>query len=591
MGRKARLLVSAAAGWVKVVVLLPGLAGGQNGSAQIAEGRVTDSQLGQLLEARCAACHAGENRVVAKFDVGDFPGLSPRYLSPGRLEDSRLWQRIESGEMPPPRAEPLTHLEKQNIKRWLENAPPEGPVAASAADPSKPDPSRTEPDTSSPSRPQPPPDGKQGPRDIVRTIEGDSRFKILERWAKQLEIDAGLRDAVSNYTIFAPTDEAIQKLGARNLAALTQDDGLLLDLLINHANLSGGLSLGNLLDAGAVTAQSAAEHKVRRDRNGVVWLGQSRIVESLDCSNGVVHVIDAVLVPPGVADRLPDPLVDAVVSIEPYVGEMVPLPAGRFLMGSPPHEPDRAPNEGPQHEVHLSPFKIGRYEITRGVYRQVMDADPSEPDLPGMEKTPREHPVQRVSWYDAVRFCNKLSALCDYPPYYRIEPDDGSKPAVSIIDPRGLGFRLLTEAEWEYACRAGQQGTFCFGDDASLLEEYGWTFKNAGPRGDRQPVGKKRANNYGLYDMHGNVYEWCWDYYAPSYDLAAAVDPRGPEAGGERVIRGGSWFWKAAYARSAARDKRVPEYRHSSIGFRVARNIPPENSDAGRGFRALLKRD
>jgi len=209
------------------------------------------------------------------------------------------------------------------------------------------------------------------------------------------------------------------------------------------------------------------------------------------------------------------------------------IPAGTFMMG-----------EGKTaHKVTLTQsFYLGQYEVTQEQYEKVMGRNPS--NFKG-----GQNPVEQAHWNDAVEFCRKLSALA------------AEKKA-------GYVYRLPTEAEWEYACRAGTTTTYSFGDSESELGDYGWYGGNSGYRS--HPVGGKKPNGWGLYDMHGNVYEWCQDYYAEDYyGKPPVVDPRGPTGGRYRVIRSGSWRYIASFTRSAKRGKDPPSRRHYNLGFRV----------------------
>jgi formylglycine-generating enzyme required for sulfatase activity len=182
-------------------------------------------------------------------------------------------------------------------------------------------------------------------------------------------------------------------------------------------------------------------------------------------------------------------------------------------------------------------------------------------------------PVNRVSWFDAVTFCNMVSESAGLKPCYRIQGE-----TVEWVGSEG--YRLPTEAEWEYACRAGSQTRWCFGDDEGNLGEYAWYNANADAP---QPVERKRANVWGLYDMHGNVWEWCWDWEAeypelpPRYSLA---DPRGPGQGTLRVLRGGSFEYEAGHVRCADRLANWPADRGRNWGFRCVRSagVPDSNS-------------
>ena len=171
-------------------------------------------------------------------------------------------------------------------------------------------------------------------------------------------------------------------------------------------------------------------------------------------------------------------------------------------------------------------------------------------------------PVECVSWYDAVRWCNAASALAGLTAAYRI--GQGDEPEVANI-PDATGFRLPTEAEWEYASRAGTTTRYWFGDDEGALPMHGWFRGNSGA--ETHPVGEKPANRWGLHDVHGNVWEWC-DDGKRTYSAAAAADPAGERLSG-RVMRGGSYGNSAVLCRSACRCRRGPDVRDWDQGFRV----------------------
>jgi formylglycine-generating enzyme required for sulfatase activity/serine/threonine protein kinase len=210
------------------------------------------------------------------------------------------------------------------------------------------------------------------------------------------------------------------------------------------------------------------------------------------------------------------------------------LPGGTFTMG----DGDDA------HQVTLTkPFGLGVYEVTQQQYEKVMGKNPSKFKAP-------QNPVEQVIWNDAVEFCRKLSDL----------PSEKS---------RGYVYRLPTEAEWEYACRAGTTTKYSFGDSESQLGDYGWYDKNS--RKTTHPVGGKKPNPWGLYDMHGNVYEWCQDR-SGIYPSGSTTDPTGAASGSDRVIRGGSWNLNSVHCRSAYRFGLTPVHRHYYLGFRVLRS-------------------
>jgi formylglycine-generating enzyme required for sulfatase activity len=210
-----------------------------------------------------------------------------------------------------------------------------------------------------------------------------------------------------------------------------------------------------------------------------------------------------------------------------------PLLGGTFTMGQEEHAV----------EVTLTnAFELGVYEVTQKQYEAVMGTNPSQFKGP-------QNPVERVSWDDAVEFCRKLSAL----------------PAEKKA---GYVYRLPTEAEWECACRAGTTTAYSFGDSDSELGDYAWYNENS--VNTTHPVGGKKPNPWGLYDMHGNVFEWCQDWYG-DYPSGAVTDPTGAASGSRRVLRGGSFNFHSSNVRSAYRFLSLPVSRSFPYGFRPAR--------------------
>ncbi|MGP0062790.1 MAG: formylglycine-generating enzyme family protein [Isosphaeraceae bacterium] len=235
------------------------------------------------------------------------------------------------------------------------------------------------------------------------------------------------------------------------------------------------------------------------------------------------------------------------------------IPAGEFWMGSPDGDDEAFDDEKPRHKVRISEaFYLGATPVTQSQYRAVTGKSPSR--LHGRP----ENPVESVSWYDATQFCNKLSMKEGLAPYYAIP----ASTRVRIVG--GPGYRLPTEAEWEYACRAGTETRYCFGDGEPGLGEYAWYSANS--EGHPWPVGQKRPNAWGLYDMHGNVWEWCWDRYEEGYyQNSPEDDPLGAEEALRRVFRGGCWNDKPRDVRSAARYSYALRYNY--LGFRIARGL------------------
>lgn len=268
----------------------------------------------------------------------------------------------------------------------------------------------------------------------------------------------------------------------------------------------------------------------------------------------------------------------------------VPVPAGEFVMGAPKGQAGRRPDEA-QHKVRIGrPFLIGVHEVTQEEYQKVTETNPSgfaatgesRDRVKGVET--KRFPVESVSWFDAVEFCNRLSALDGHEPYYKVadaKRESGSVVAATVTVLGGHGYRLPTEAEWEYACRAGGTRAFHFGDfntgrQANLKPSasaggYGgppaWT-----PHNRPVPVGSYKPSRWTLFDTHGNVGEWCGDWYDKDYYAAAPEgDPPGPDKGTQRVVRGGSWMVAEESGRSASRLALAPGERKDYVGFRVAR--------------------
>jgi formylglycine-generating enzyme required for sulfatase activity len=238
--------------------------------------------------------------------------------------------------------------------------------------------------------------------------------------------------------------------------------------------------------------------------------------------------------------------------------EMVAIPAGDFLMGDDTGESD----EKPAHKVRVSSFYMDRCEVTQKAFESLMGRNPAKFIGP-------DRPVERVSWLGAVQYCNMRSLR------------EGLK---ACYDPKTLqcdfaadGYRLPTEAEWEYACRAAAATRYSFGNDDGQLGRFAWLKSNSDKA--THPVKQKGPNPWGLYDMHGNVAEWCNDFYAEGYPAGEAADPRGPASGKERVLRGGSWATSADACRSSARAAEAPGFAdvcfgYEAYGFRCVRRAP-----------------
>jgi formylglycine-generating enzyme required for sulfatase activity/predicted Ser/Thr protein kinase len=250
-------------------------------------------------------------------------------------------------------------------------------------------------------------------------------------------------------------------------------------------------------------------------------------------SNMLVEMNPVVKSPPVVAETPQSGGNNPRQSLEP---EMVFVQGGTFTMGSPISEPERSSNEV-QHQVTVSSFQIGKYEVTQGQWKAVMG------DNPSYYKKGDNYPVENVSWDDIQTYLQKLNAAT------------------------GKNYRLPTEAEWEYASRGGNRSNGYIYSGSNNIDNVAWYMDNSGS--STHPVGQKSPNELGIYDMSGNVWEWCSDWYG-SYSTSAQTNPKGPSSGSYRVYRGGSWHFNAKYCRSANRFINVPGSRNYFLGFRVA---------------------
>jgi len=239
--------------------------------------------------------------------------------------------------------------------------------------------------------------------------------------------------------------------------------------------------------------------------------------------------------------------------------EMVLVPAGRFEMGSHSGQTDQSP----VHTVWVGAFLMARYETTQEQYGRLVLGNPSHFKGP-------DRPVEQVSWADAALYCNKLSGAEGLEPCYNEETAECNFEAD--------GYRLPTEAEWEYACRAGTNGPYHFGGDARRLKQYAWFAGNSSNK--THAVGQKKPNPWGLFDLHGNVAEWCNDVYDKDYyKVSPEKNPRGPAEGEKYVLRGGAWNSSSQACRPAGRVGEDPGFQDAcfardAIGFRCVRNAP-----------------
>ncbi|MEZ6139748.1 MAG: SUMF1/EgtB/PvdO family nonheme iron enzyme [Zavarzinella sp.] len=257
---------------------------------------------------------------------------------------------------------------------------------------------------------------------------------------------------------------------------------------------------------------------------------------------------------------------------------------GKFQMGTPPGAPDRQQDEG-LHEVELTKhILVGKYEVTQEEFEKVMGYNPSH--FIQDQKIAKKLPVEKVSWFDALEYCNKLCAAEKLAPYYElknIQRDGKQIIAAEIKVLGGNGYRLPTEAEWEFFCRAGTTTPYFFGNGNTGTESNVKSKQVAGAYGISSgwnspnktvQVGHYLPNDFGIHEVHGNVAEWVFDWYDKNYyNTSPKIDPTGPPDGKAKCVRGGSWMMDQALARSSARYSLTPDERKHFVGFRVVRNF------------------
>jgi formylglycine-generating enzyme required for sulfatase activity len=267
-------------------------------------------------------------------------------------------------------------------------------------------------------------------------------------------------------------------------------------------------------------------------------------------------------------------------SISPTGIVMVPVLGGSFQMGKELGTTGSG-DVTPVHTVTLTGFSMSKYPVTQAQYQAVMGSNPSNfSSNPESGETQGNRPVEKVSWYDAIVFCNKLSIAEDLSPAYSI--NNSTDPAVwgnvptsdnstwnsAVIVSGSTGYRLPTEAQWEYAVKGGITQENLTYAGSNTTGDVAWYSGNSGSK--THEVGKKAPNALGLYDMSGNVCDWCWDWYG-NYSNGAQTDPGGASSGANRIVRGGGWNSSAANVRSVYRNYGPPSYRSESIGFRLVR--------------------
>ncbi|MDR0569305.1 MAG: formylglycine-generating enzyme family protein [Spirochaetaceae bacterium] len=254
---------------------------------------------------------------------------------------------------------------------------------------------------------------------------------------------------------------------------------------------------------------------------------------------------------------------------------------GTFLMGNVQEKSSAIIHEYPQHKVTLKGFYLGRFQVIQNDYERLMLKNPSHFKGPNL-------PVEQVSWYDAIEYCNRRSAAEKLHPAYTLSQLKKDRDNLSAFDelkwlvtlnPDSDGYRLPTEAEWEYAARGGAVSSrrymYAGSDDADTVSWYG-----ANSKGATHPVGTKGPNELGLYDMSGNVWEWCWDWLG-AYPAEDQDNPLGPVSGSDRVYRGGGWAFSPRHLRCVDRYGAHPAQYGNYLGFRLARSAGADKESDG----------
>ena len=349
-------------------------------------------------------------------------------------------------------------------------------------------------------------------------------------------------------------------------------NGLFTSFFLTHLETPGLEIMEVIRRTGADVARASNNQQRPAVYNhffGTVYLGVSSTPSS---SPSPQTESTAALTQRVLAQSTPAPVQPVSTQIASLVAHPAPegfayIQGGVFAMGSPGNEVQRDTDEGPQRQVTVSSFYMGKYEVTQAEYESVMGGNPSIFKGPTL-------PVENLSWLDAVEYCNRRSQAEGLTPAYAIAGSGNSRTVT--WNQSANGYRLPTEAEWEYACRAMTVSPFSTGNTITTGQanyDGNNPYSNQAPGEYRErtsPVGSFLPNPWGLYDMHGNVWEWCWDWYSP-YPASAQTNPAGPSSGAYRVIRGGSWRDAAQYLRSAYRLYRTATNQTNGLGFRVVR--------------------
>ena len=437
-------------------------------------------------------------------------------------------------------------------------------------------------------------------------VEPDDATNYSIIWSISEEDDGSTGATITNGILNTTADGTVEVLATVANGAADGEDFTKPFTIIVNADIVDvtGVSLNKTTHSiikQAVLPLTAAVEPVNATNQNVTWSSGNTKVATVD-NKGKVSTLSAGTAVITVTTKDGAKIAQCTVTVKNSLMETVWIKPGSFMMGSPTTEANRQSNET-QHPVTLTKgYYMTKYQVTQGVYTSLMGKNPSYFNSnPCLDEWQEIRPVEQVNWYDAIVFSNKLSSAEGLEPVYSISgstnPSDwGAIPTSSnatwnkvVMDKTKSGYHLPTEAEWEYACRAGT--TTAYNTGAAISNNTGWYSANSSVCIGQESyhcgldlchrnvysgqmthaVGMKPANAWGLYDMHGNVWEWCWDWNGGDYGSGAQTDPTGSSSGAYRVMRGGAFDWLAQYLRSACRGGGFPGDWSYGCGFRLVR--------------------
>jgi formylglycine-generating enzyme required for sulfatase activity len=378
-------------------------------------------------------------------------------------------------------------------------------------------------------------------------VQGDGDLEKTKAVMAEIEKFQKDKNVAADSTV--PEIRKLQAAAAKQMSDMEMDKARKVTTLATQYDAALERLQKELTKAGKLDEATAIQEERNKVKNSDYLLSASRVAATMPGKESTTDTAEKPSKKPVTA------LLDRTIELNLGKGvkmKLTLIQAGKFIMGSPEAEAGRSPHEGPQREVTISkPFYMGVCEVRQDEYETVMNNNPSE--FKG-----KKLPVEMVTWDDALAFCKMVSTAS------------------------GKNVRLPTEAEWEYACRAGTRSRFSYGDKDEDFCKYGnycdrsctasreWRDEKHSDGFDKTaPVGSFKPNAWGLYDMHGNIWEWCSDRMSESYEGLSSLDPQGIDSGNVRVVRGGGWGGPPAHLRSAKRMGLAPGVKHPSGGFRV----------------------